>query len=216
MRWLTTADAQRLGIEYRFVPAPVPATLNVPSIAAPAPASVATARSPEQIAWEELNARLNLSELKLRGEVGDAKVDALIVWVKAQATNDATLLPKLYAQLDPYRLAYGLMSAAIAPPVVSPVSANPAQVAAALTPAYAQGRQARLDYEQWFVALPPGNYRDGATFWASNRSLKPPPTCTNGAIPAWQQGCVDGRARLAPVDQRRRTEPSYWWGWNSL
>jgi hypothetical protein len=90
-------------------------------------------------------------------------------------------------------------------------------VAAALTPAYADGRQARIDYERWFAALPAvGDYRDGASFWASNRSLKPSPTCTYSAYPAWQAGCADTRARLAPVDQRRKTEPNYWWGWNSL
>jgi hypothetical protein len=118
--WLTTADAQRLGIEYWFMPGPVSATLTAPPIAiAPPPVAppVTAVRSPEQVAWDELNSRLNLSEDRLRGEVGDAKVEALIVWFKAQSAKDATLLPKFYAQLDPYKFAYNLMSASIVLPV---------------------------------------------------------------------------------------------------
>lgn len=64
--WLTTADAQRLGIEYLFMPSPVPAAPIAPQIAtetAPVAPPVPAARSQEQVAWDELNNRLNLSEL---------------------------------------------------------------------------------------------------------------------------------------------------------
>jgi hypothetical protein len=61
-----------------------------------------------------------------------------------------------------------------------------------------------------------GIYQAGAAFWAGNRSLKTPPTCTNASVPAWQQGCADNRDRLSLVDVRRKTDPNYWWGWNSL
>jgi hypothetical protein len=37
---------------------------------------------------------------------------------------------------------------------------------ASQTPSYAQGRQARIEYEQWITSLPNGSYRDGALFWA--------------------------------------------------
>ena len=41
--------------------------------------------------------------------MGGAKVEALIVWVKAQGAKDATLFPKLYAQADPYAWAHTQM-----------------------------------------------------------------------------------------------------------
>jgi hypothetical protein len=84
-------------------------------------------------------------------------------------------------------------------------------------PAYAEGRQARIEYERWFAALPPaGDYRDGASFWASHRSLRPQPKCRYAGWPAWEAVCNDSRARLTPAGLRRKTEPNYWWGWNTL
>ena len=91
----------------------------------------------------------------------------------------------------------------------------PDQQAALTTSAYAEGRQDRVNYEQWYASLPEGAYRDGATFWAGNRSLKQPPSCAS-TIPAWQAGCIEARGRLAPVDVRRHAEKDYWFGWNSL
>jgi hypothetical protein len=89
--------------------------------------------------------------------------------------------------------------------------------AASTTEAYAQGRQARIEYEQWFAALPDGSYREGAVFWASHRSDKPPPTtCVVSPIAEWVAGCMDARTRLAPSDYRRRADKTFWWGWNSI
>jgi hypothetical protein len=153
MRWLKWGDKDLSGIAYTYLP-----HIQTASIVPPSP--VTPARS-------ELNDRLNASELRLRAEVGAAKVEALIAWFNAQVAKDATLSPKLYAQADPYQWAYKQMEVfqlneSIAPsmvapaPVAPPAAQSPAQAAAALTPAYAQGRQARFDYEQWFTALPPG------------------------------------------------------------
>ena len=89
--------------------------------------------------------------------------------------------------------------------------------AAAATVAYAQGRQARIDYEQWVNSLPPGSYKDGVLFWAAHRSDKFPASCTQpGSLPDWRAGCLADRGRLAPIDVRRTTERDFWWGWNSL
>jgi hypothetical protein len=98
---------------------------------------------------------------------------------------------------------------------------SPEQQTSSATVAFAQGRQARIIYEQWYASLPDGPYRDGATFWAANRSLKVPPSCASlsDGRPEqyyWQQGCLEARSRLSPIDIRRKTEKDFWWGWNSL
>jgi hypothetical protein len=94
---------------------------------------------------------------------------------------------------------------------------SPEQLASSTTPGYANGRQARTIWEDWVGKLVDGPFRDGVTFWASNRSLKPQPTCAQAAQPAeWQRGCTEARNYLADVDQRRSTDRNYWWGWNSL
>jgi hypothetical protein len=94
-------------------------------------------------------------------------------------------------------------------------AATAAQLAASSTFEYAQGRQDRLAYEQWFLSLPSGTpYQKGALFWASNR-LPRPPTCQAQSDLNWQAGCTAAKARLTPIDGRH-TEANYWWGWNSL
>ena len=204
MRWLKWGDRELSGIAYTYLPHVQP--------------------GPDA----ELNARLNASELRLREKVGDAKVEALIVWVKAQAAKDATLFPKLYAQVDPYVWASGQMEqfqlgksiapspGASAPAAPPPRAQSPAQSAAALTPAYTKGREARINYERWFTSLPEGSYRDGAIYWASNRSVKgAPPVCTSPVI-EWMNGCNTSQSILTPIDVQRNADPNYWWGWNSL
>jgi len=82
------------------------------------------------------------------------------------------------------------------------------------SPGYAQGRQARVDYEQWYSALSEGGFRDGATFWATHRSEKPPPSCVGN--PQFMTGCVAAKVKLTPSDARRTTDKDFWYGWNSL
>jgi hypothetical protein len=83
------------------------------------------------------------------------------------------------------------------------------------TPSYSQGRQARIEYEQWYGSLPEGGYKDGATFWATHRSDKPaPPNCVGSTD--WIAGCVAARVRLVSSDVRRITDRNFWSGWNSL
>jgi hypothetical protein len=92
-----------------------------------------------------------------------------------------------------------------------------ARLASSTTLGYAQGHQARLEYEQWFAALSDGAYKDGVLFWVNNRSLKPAPTCAyQGGTEDWQAGCLMGRGRLSVIDLRRGTAKDFWWGWNSL
>jgi hypothetical protein len=116
----------------------------------------------------------------------------------------------------------GIQYVALADPVSQQQMAklpdiSPAQAAASTTVAYANGRQDRIEYERWFASIPDGAYRNGAVFWASNRSLKPSPSCFQpGTSNDWLAGCAASRARLATVDIRRKSESNYWWGWNSL
>ena len=88
------------------------------------------------------------------------------------------------------------------------------------SPAFADGRQARIDYETWYASLEDGAYKDGATFWAGNRSAKVPPSChayhaSNDPV-AWRAGCQAAQDRLTPSDLRRTTEQDFKLGWNSL
>ena len=84
------------------------------------------------------------------------------------------------------------------------------------TPAYAQGRQARIDYERWYSSLSEGSsYKDGANFWATHRSDKPaPPNCVG--TPEWVAGCVSARIKLTPSDLRRNSDSNFRSGWNGL
>jgi len=94
---------------------------------------------------------------------------------------------------------------------------TPEQVAASGTPSFSAGRADRTDYEKWFEALALGAYRDGAMFWAENRSVKPTPTCNQASRqPLWIMGCSAGKAKLDNSDYRRKTDRNYWLGWNSI
>jgi hypothetical protein len=84
--------------------------------------------------------------------------------------------------------------------------------------AFAQGHTDRATYEAWYAALA-GFYKDGATYWASHRSLAQSRPCEDPENarfgPLWLQGCVAARDRLAPSDVLRKTKPVYRAGWNS-
>jgi restriction system protein len=69
----------------------------------------------------------------------------------------------------------------------------------------------------WFGTLT-GDYRAGAEWWAGQRSLLSPPSCTaappsTGA--AWSAGCSAAKEQLTPSDVRRKKEPEYRLGWNN-
>ena len=75
--------------------------------------------------------------------------------------------------------------------------------AATSTPAYIEGRQARMAYETWYNGLPEGSFHEGVTYWVSQRSLNPPPNCVGGTAD-WLAGCNAARARFAAIDYRRQ------------
>ena len=80
-----------------------------------------------------------------------------------------------------------------------------------------------MAWEAWFAALPKFQ-QEGADYWAGQRSLKQPGTCTDGAaalpndVPdqgAFEDGCQQAMNRLAPSDVKRKADPLYEAGWNA-
>jgi hypothetical protein len=116
------------------------------------------------------------------------------------------------------------------PVVAPPTSSNrrtyrreppPSTVAAgacsSTSAAFQQGQADRQSWETWFNSQV-GEYRSGAEYWASHRSLTNPGSC-NSSPPStgaeWGAGCTAAQQRLAPSDARRKTEPDYRRGWNN-
>ena len=84
--------------------------------------------------------------------------------------------------------------------------------------AFEEGAADRQAWESWFGSLS-GDYRAGAEYWSAQRSLPKPDSCygpggTNRGD--WTAGCLAAQQRLTPSDARRKTEPDYKLGWNSL
>lgn len=85
-------------------------------------------------------------------------------------------------------------------------------------PEFQQGLADRRNWETWFAGLT-GDYRSGAEYWASHRSLPRPGSCyssSEGQTPGdWVVGCLAAQGQLARSDVRRKAEPEYRRGWNS-
>jgi hypothetical protein len=106
------------------------------------------------------------------------------------------------------------------PPIPSPkADAVPGGAAtSSASTAFQAGLDARRGWEQWFAGLG-GDYRAGAAFWASQRSLAKPGPCraANGASRGeFTNGCEVARAMPLPSDIRRRMDTEFKQGWNSL
>jgi hypothetical protein len=106
------------------------------------------------------------------------------------------------------------------PPIPSPKADAVPNGAATSSPytAFQAGLDARRGWEQWFAGLS-GDYRAGAAFWASQRSLPKPGSCRapDGASRGeFTDGCEGARGTLMPSDYRKRSQPEFKQGWNSL
>jgi hypothetical protein len=80
--------------------------------------------------------------------------------------------------------------------------------------AYQDGLRDRAAWEEWFNSLPPGDYKTGAFYWVSQRSLPHPGSCRQ-MDDEFYAGCAETQRRLSPSDARRKSEPEYRTGWNS-
>lgn len=156
-----------------------------------------TSSAPDEIAWMDAN---------------DARrIGVRAVVVPVHATEDPAVRDAS-AQTPHTRPIAGLAQGSS-----EMATTDPRREASAETPGYAQGRLARIDYEQWFAALPDGSFRDGVLFWATNRSAKVRPSCDRPWETAdWRDGCAAGRGMLETADFRRKTDKDFWWGWNSF
>jgi hypothetical protein len=86
-----------------------------------------------------------------------------------------------------------------------------------LSRAFTEGLSARREHERWFAGLS-GQAKDGAAYWAGQRSLPNPSSCGTPATieqQEWITGCLAAQQRLDPTDKRRRAEPDYRRGWNA-
>lgn len=92
-----------------------------------------------------------------------------------------------------------------------------AQVQAPASTAFDQGRADRAQYETWFNGLQ-GDARAGVESWVGRRSLRTPGSCAPppGQSAQWSSGCTAARERLSSFDSRRKADPDYRRGWNSL
>ena len=82
---------------------------------------------------------------------------------------------------------------------------------------YVEGLHDRNDYELWSATLS-GDVKDGAAFWAGERSKTHPMGCSilaESRSSKWTFGCKSAQEHLAASDARRRTEPIYRQGWNA-
>jgi hypothetical protein len=83
---------------------------------------------------------------------------------------------------------------------------------------FEEGLANRRAWEAWFAGLT-GPFKDGAEYWSAQRSIPKPGSCygpTGQNLGDWTAGCLAAKRVLAPSDVRRKSEPEYRAGWNSL
>lgn len=87
------------------------------------------------------------------------------------------------------------------------------------SPAFVAGHNARMAWESWFGGLTSDEH-GGADWWASHRgtAARDRQTCESqfGMSQPWLIGCQQARQLLTLADQRRRADPIWKAGWNSL
>jgi hypothetical protein len=82
------------------------------------------------------------------------------------------------------------------------------------SPLYEKGLADRARWEQWVSGLT-GDYKEGAEYWAGQRSLPQPRNCDQ-KNQAFYAGCIEAKSRLDPTDVLRNAEPAYKVGWNNF
>ena len=78
---------------------------------------------------------------------------------------------------------------------------------------YNKGLADRAAWENWFNGLQ-GDFKTGAFFWAGQRSLPHPGSCSH-INTDFNNGCTAAKERLATADALRISEPDYKRGWNA-
>jgi hypothetical protein len=95
-------------------------------------------------------------------------------------------------------------------------SINPPSQKPGASSAFRDGLADRTAWEEWFSTLT-GDYRDGADYWAGQRSSPNPGSCYDQGYTRREfvDGCMEAKRGLTLTDLRRKSEPEYKEGWNS-
>jgi uncharacterized protein YecT (DUF1311 family) len=156
----------------------------------------------EQLAWRDITARRCAVDRPSPLPLPSEKKDCL----KEAETRRAEFLRR-YGQTDTPTALHPNATPQVAPTVS--VAADDARAAAA----YQDGLRDRAVWEEWFNSLQ-GDYKTGAFYWTSQRSLPHPGSCQQ-MNQTFDAGCTEAQRRLSPSDVRRKNEPEYRMGWNS-
>ena len=99
--------------------------------------------------------------------------------------------------------------------IINPAAPTTAPSAPASSP-FDQGVADRAAFEQWVSGLS-GEVRRGVDWWAARRSIQNPGSCGSpaGTSSEFVAGCEAAKARLTPVDAKRKSDPKYRRGWNT-
>lgn len=108
------------------------------------------------------------------------------------------------------------------PPRPGDMRVRPISAADSRTPplpvadSFQQGVADRAAMEQWVAGLT-GEFKRGVNWWAARRSLVNPGACNGPAATSSEfvLGCEAAKARLTPVDIKRKSDPDYRRGWNT-
>lgn len=99
-------------------------------------------------------------------------------------------------------------------------SPSPTPSAQSATDSWQWGATDWRRLQAWFASQS-GDRLAGANFWAANRSMAGHKSCDEAAADfagdkgAFASGCLDAKARLDPIDAKRRSDPEYRAGFNS-
>jgi hypothetical protein len=96
-----------------------------------------------------------------------------------------------------------------------PIGAPGKPVRDTSAPSFIAGHADRVKWESWVASLT-GDFETGALFWAEVRSKPDHLTCAEASTgPQFLSGCLKAQQFLTTVDRGRRTDPQYWFGWNT-
>jgi DNA-binding helix-hairpin-helix protein with protein kinase domain len=99
---------------------------------------------------------------------------------------------------------------------VRPIGVADNRIPTPVADSFQQGVTDRAAMEQWVAGLS-GDFKQGVDWWAEHRSGGNPGSCSGAASasPGFFSGCEAARARFAPIDVKRKSDPEYRRGWNS-
>lgn len=96
--------------------------------------------------------------------------------------------------------------------VVLLLAASPTQASLG---SYMGGASDRAGYEDWFASLS-GEYKAGVEYWAGHRGNPKEAFCNGARASEWMDGCLTAQQRFISLDAKRKADPEYRLGWNSV